>query len=110
MMGSQSARLRKPTHYDETRIRLVGRDGIPGGDWPERKTVGDITYLYRIEPAGQGSGGEEWKLEAYADVGGRFVLCVHYTQVQVSPPDFEPTWQLLARARVGSASPSAQAP
>ena len=96
--------------YDETRIRLVGRGGLPQGDWPERRKVGDITYLYRLEPAGEGSGGEEWRLVAYADVGGRLILCVHYTQVKVAPPDFEPAWRILAGARVVAPAESPPSP
>ena len=87
--------------YDETRVRLVARGGLPPGDWPERRTVGDSTYAYRIERVGEGSGGEEWRLAAYADVGGRFILCVHHTQVEVSPPDFEPAWRILGGASLG---------
>jgi hypothetical protein len=97
-------------NYDETRVRLVGPGALPPGDWPDRRAVGDVTYLYRIEPAGEGSGGQEWKLVARADLGGHIVLCEHYTQSELAKPDFEPAWRLLAGVRVGSASPSVQAP
>lgn len=96
--------------YDRTRIRLVGRAGLPLGEWPQRRELGDVAYRYRTESVGGGSGGEEWELIAYAEAGDRFILCVHHTQVELAEPDFEPAWRMLAGVRLATPAPSPRSP
>ena len=83
----------------ETNIQRTSRR--PEGDWPEQRKVNGQTMYYRLEEFHGGSGGEEYELTAWKQIGGSYVLLnVHRQQEGTGRPEFESDWEILAHARV----------
>ena len=79
----------------------LNRDGSnPSGEFPEQKSVGGKNVKYRIEKAEGGSGGAEYKLEAFEVVDGGYISYETTEQDKYSEPEFKTLWQIIENTSV----------